>query len=138
MDCIFCKVVEGELPSYKIYEDKRILAFLDINPVNKGHVLVIPKEHFNKLTDAPKDLLKDMIVAVQVIANGVMEAVGAEGFILCVNNGRVSGQLVDHLHFHIIPRFDNDNLNLWPGKTMTNEEMSRISEGIKNILVNKK
>ena len=134
MDCIFCKIIEGELPSYKVYEDKRVLAFLDINPVNKGHVLVVPKEHFNKFTDAPKDLLKDMISVIQNISLGVMDAVGAEGFNLGINNGAVAGQIVHHLHFHIMPRFENDGLNLWTGKTLTEEEMKRTAENIRRSL----
>jgi histidine triad (HIT) family protein len=134
MDCIFCKIVEGELPSAKIYEDKRILAFLDINPVNKGHTLVITKEHYNNLNELPPDLLKDVIMVVQRLSLPIREAVGAEGFNIIVNNGRVAGQLVDHVHFHIIPRLKQDNLHPWPGKTYQENEKERLAENIRKLL----
>lgn len=135
MDCIFCKIVAGELPSANIYEDKRILAFLDLNPVNKGHVLVITKEHYNNLVEVPSDLLKEAIAAVQKISLPVMKAVGADGFNLMVNNGQTAGQLVEHLHFHVIPRFKGDNLHHWPGKTYKENERERIAKTIKELLV---
>jgi len=131
MDCIFCKIVAGELPSAKVYEDKRVLAFMDLNPVNKGHALVIPKDHYQNLTDLPPDLLKEIIQIVQKLANPVIEAVGADGFNLCLNNGEAAGQLVGHVHFHIIPRLKGDNLHPWPGKTYQEGEKERIAEDIK-------
>ncbi|MBU1131428.1 HIT family protein [Patescibacteria group bacterium] len=134
MDCIFCKIIEGELPSAKVYEDKRILAFLDINPVNKGHVLVIPKEHYNNFLELPPDLLKELIVVVQKLSQPIMEAVGADGFNLVLNNGQAAGQLVHHVHFHIIPRFNNDNLHPWPGKTYQENEKERIAASIKELI----
>lgn len=134
MDCIFCKIIEGELPCYKIYEDKRIMAFLDINPVNKGHLLILPKDHYLNFLEAPKDLLKDLVSVSQDLIKAAMEAVGAAGFNLIVNNGRAGGQLVDHLHFHLIPRFADDKLHQWSGKAFTEEEMRRVMENIKKIL----
>jgi histidine triad (HIT) family protein len=134
MDCIFCKIIAGELPSAKVYEDKRIVAFLDINPVNKGHTLIIPKDHYTNLSEIPSDLLKDLIIIAQKLSLPVMEAVGADGFNLTINNGKVAGQLIDHAHFHIIPRFKNDNLHPWPGKTYTENEKVRIAENIKKSL----
>jgi histidine triad (HIT) family protein len=134
MDCIFCKIVEGELPSYKVYEDKRFLAFLDINPVNKGHVLVISKEHYPNFAETPPDVLKDLIAKVQDVSKAIIEALGIKGFNVVNNNGQMAGQLVDHLHFHIIPRMAGDNLHPWPGKTFSDEEMKRVAENIKNQL----
>ncbi|MFA6304857.1 MAG: HIT family protein [Patescibacteria group bacterium] len=134
MDCIFCKIIEGELPCYKVYEDKRILAFLDINPVNKGHVLIIPKEHFNNFLDLPKDLVKDLSSLAQDLAVSVMDAVGAKGFNLVVNNGTEAGQLVGHFHYHIIPRFAEDKLHHWPGKVFSGEEMTRIAVSIRKLI----
>ena len=131
MDCIFCKIIEGELPCYKVYEDKRVIAFLDINPINKGHVLVVPKEHYNNLLDTPKDLLKDLVIVIQKLTPDILEAIGAKDFNVGLNNGRAAGQIVDHVHFHVIPRFVGDNLHHWPGKTLTDEEMKRIAHNIK-------
>ena len=109
MDCIFCKIIEGDLPSYKIYEDKRALAFLDINPVSKGHIVVVPKEHYLNMFDVPPDILKDLVVVSQKLAKISTEALGIKGYNFTVNNGRVAGQVIDHLHFHIIPREFKDN-----------------------------
>ena len=134
MDCIFCKIIEGELPSYKIYEDKRIISFLDINPINKGHLLVMPKEHHRNLADTPADLLKELIDKVQKLSRALTEAIGVKGFNVMVNNGKVAGQMVEHIHFHLIPRFENDNLHPWPGKTLTSEEMQRTAENIKKLI----
>lgn len=134
MDCIFCKIIEGELPSAKVYEDKRIVAFLDINPINKGHTLIIPKEHYNNLNEIPLDLLKELIVVIQKLSRPVMEVVGADGFNLGFNNGQAAGQIVDHVHFHIIPRFKNDNLHPWPGKTYQESEIKRIAESINKLV----
>ncbi|HLD27888.1 MAG TPA: HIT family protein [Patescibacteria group bacterium] len=134
MDCIFCKIVAGELPAYKIYEDKRFLAFLDINPVNKGHVLVIAKEHYQSFAETPHDVLKDLIVKIQDVSKAMTEALGLKGFNVVNNNGAVAGQLVEHLHFHIIPRLAGDNLHPWPGKTFSDEEMKRTAENISKQL----
>ena len=125
MDCIFCKIIEGELPCYKVYEDKRVIAFLDINPINKGHVLVVPKEHYNNLLDTPKDLLKDLTMVVQKLTPDILEAIGAKDFNLGLNNGRAAGQIVDHVHFHVIPRFVGDNLRHWPGDNLTIQQQKR-------------
>ena len=130
MDCIFCKIVAGELPAAKVYEDKRFLAFLDINPINKGHVLVIPKEHHETLTNTPADILKDLIAIVKTLAPAVVSGAGGAGFNLGVNNGKVAGQLVDHVHFHIIPRLDNDNLHPWPGKQYAEGEKESYAQRI--------
>jgi len=136
MDCIFCKIIEGDLPSYKIYEDKRALAFLDINPVSKGHIVVVPKEHYLNMFDVPPDILKDLVVVSQKLAKISTEALGIKGYNFTVNNGRVAGQVIDHLHFHIIPRSEGDNLHLWPGKAFTNEEMRRTADTIKSLTNN--
>jgi len=130
MDCIFCKIIEGELPSDKIYEDKRCLAFLDINPINKGHVLVIPKEHHDNLINLPVDQLKDITTVVKNLSQAVVQGCGAEGFNLVLNNGKAAGQLVDHVHFHIIPRFKKDNLHPWPGKQYQDGEKENYAKRI--------
>ena len=134
MDCIFCKIIEEELPCYKIYEDKRMVAFLDNNPISKGHLLVVPKEHHLNLLDTPIDLLKDVIAIVQKLAVIVIEAVGAKGFNLSVSNGKEAGQTVDHLHFHIIPRFTGDNFHSWSGKALSDDEMKHVAGTIKKLM----
>jgi histidine triad (HIT) family protein len=107
-DCIFCKIVAGEIPSSKVYEDDDILAFMDIQPVVKGHALVIPKRHFPSITDIPDDALKLVIAGVKRIASAQRSALNADGINVTQANGAIAGQVVPHLHFHVIPRFEND------------------------------
>jgi len=133
-DCVFCKIVKGEIPSYKIYEDNKFFAFLDINPMNPGHTLVIPKEHYENLLETPNDVLKGIIVLIKKIAPKILKSVGSKGFNLGSNIGEISGQVVPHLHFHIMPRFENDGHKLWYGKEMPKKEMLKIQDKIKTLL----
>lgn len=134
-DCIFCKIVKGEIPATKIYEDKHLLAFLDIMPINPGHVLVIPKTHFESFTETPDEILKELISVAKKIAPAVMTATGAPAFNLTLNNGKESGQVVPHVHFHIIPRLPNDGYELWQGGGYKDEEeKNHIAASIKDAL----
>ena len=109
-DCIFCRIVDGEIPSYKVYEDEDFLAFLDIRPVNKGHCLVIPKQHFVRVTDMPDQLLARELPLVKMIAQALVQATGISDFDLLNTNGAQAGQVVFHHHMHIIPRKTGDGL----------------------------
>lgn|SRR3989344_8875074 len=134
-DCVFCKIVTGEIPSAKIYEDNEILAFLDIMPVNKGHTLVIPKEHFETLVDIPSKKLQKLIAELYKITNAVIEATNAEGFNVFINNKRVAGQAVPHAHFHIVPRYGNDKVDVrWPQGKYMKGEMEDYKKKIQNFL----
>ena len=115
-DCIFCKIIAGEIPSYKIYEDRDSLAFLDITPINPGHTLVVPKAHYENLLVAPDELAGQLIKVIKKISPAILKGVGAKGFNLGLNAGADAGQVVPHLHWHIMPRFPNDNYELWRGK----------------------
>jgi histidine triad (HIT) family protein len=113
-DCIFCKIIAGQIPCNKIYEDDSVLAFLDIGPVSDGHVLVVPKEHFEKLDQCSDQVIAGVSRCLGKIAKAVVSAVDAEGYNVLCNNGRSAGQLVDHVHFHIIPRNAGDGVfNRW-------------------------
>ena len=103
-DCVFCAIAEGEIPSFKVYEDDLVLAYLDINPFSEGHTLVIPKAHFTGLLDTPPDVLKEIVVRVQKVAAHLKEALPCDGFNVLQNNGAAAGQTVPHIHFHIVPR----------------------------------
>lgn len=133
-ECIFCKIVKGEIPSYKIYEDNKFLAFLDITPINPGHTLVISKEHYPNLLETPDNILSEILVVIKRIAPKILEAVNSKGFNLGLNTNEVSGQVVPHLHFHIMPRFENDGHKLFSGKDLPKEEMLKIQEKIKTLL----
>jgi len=106
-DCVFCAIVAAEIPSFKIYEDDVALAYLDINPCTEGHALVIPKKHVSGLVDAPDEMLAAMMSRVKRIAAHLKEALPCDGFNILQNNGEAAGQSVFHLHFHIVPRYNN-------------------------------
>lgn len=135
MECIFCKIVKGELPCAKIYEDDRILAFLDISPVNKGHILVIAKEHYDNSLETPDELLAEIAKVVKKIAFAQKEALGAAGVNFGINNGAAAGQVIFHTHWHVIPRFKDDGLKLWGSKEYeSDKERDETAEKIKNKL----
>ena len=103
MDCIFCKIIAGEIPSYKVYEDDLVLAFLDINPYNPGHTLIIPKKHTLDIYSIDNEVLMHIMNKARDIAKLVTEKLGADGFTLIQNNGFV--QEVKHFHLHMIPKY---------------------------------
>lgn len=119
--CIFCKIVEGGLPCYRVYEDDKVIAFLDIYPIHAGHVLVVPKSHTVDIFDTPEEELKDMIAAVRKISPAVMKATNADGINMGMNNRPASGQIVMHIHMHVIPRFKGDGLKTWPQRPYNND-----------------
>jgi histidine triad (HIT) family protein len=107
-NCLFCKIIAKEIPAQIVYEDESVIGFLDINPIQPGHTLVVPKIHSSGLHDATTQTLEIVIRATQKIANVLVRALDAEGFNVELNNGAVAGQLIPHLHFHNIPRRVND------------------------------
>ena len=106
--CIFCRIVAGQVPATKVYEDDAVLAFLDIGPVVKGHTLVIPKAHHDLMMQTPPDLLARMMAVVQKVAQAQVAGLDAEGINILQSNGAVAGQEVPHVHLHVIPRFQDD------------------------------
>tara|TARA_Y100000294_G_scaffold146025_1_gene141407 strand:+ start:39 stop:446 length:408 start_codon:yes stop_codon:yes gene_type:complete len=131
-DCIFCKIVSGELPSHKIYEDSDILVFLDINPVNPGHTMVIPKKHYNDLLDIPTELAAKCVEVTKKVAPAVMKAADVDAFHFDINNGAGAGQIIFHTHFHIQPRSKEDGLKLWLGTPTDQDKLAKMAESIKN------
>jgi histidine triad (HIT) family protein len=104
-DCIFCKIINGEIPSAKVYENEHVLAFLDISQVTKGHTLVIPKVHKENIFELTSDIAKNLFEAVPKIANAIKQTYNPVGLNLLNNNGEQAGQTVFHYHLHIIPRY---------------------------------
>jgi histidine triad (HIT) family protein len=133
-ECIFCKIVEGKIPSSKLYEDEHILSFLDIGPVNKGHALIIPKKHFVDLTEIPEKELKELIKVSQKIAIAVEKATNAQGFNIAMNNKPAAGQVVMHAHLHVIPRYKDDGLKLWPQGKYAEGEMEEYRKKISKLI----
>lgn len=107
-DCVFCRIVAGKLPCVRIVEDDDVLAFLDIGPIVKGHALVIPKAHFESLADIPPDLLDRVMRTAQAVAGAQLAGLKADGVNLHQANGAAAGQVVPHLHVHVVPRFNRD------------------------------
>ena len=134
-DCIFCKMVAGQIPVTKIYEDEVVLAFLDIGPISDGHTLVIPKQHFERLHDCPAELLSSFASHLGKIASAGAAAMNSDGYTVLCNNGRAAGQLIDHLHFHIIPRNTGDGVfNRWPAYKYEQGKVDRIAAKIRENL----
>ncbi len=135
-DCIFCKIIAGDSPCTRVHEDAHALAFLDIGPVVKGHTLVVPKIHSDPVTETPPETLQHLIVVVQKIARAQIDGLGADGINVSQANGACAGQVVPHLHFHVIPRFLDDgcSFNWTPGKYDSAEEMTRYSEKMRAAL----
>lgn len=135
MNCVFCKIVSWETPSQRIWEDDKYIAFLDINPINFGHTLVIPREHYSTFHETPDEVLSGMISLAKRIAPAIMQALEADGYNIGVNTGRAAGQAVDHVHIHIIPRYDDDGLRAWHGRERYREgEMGKTARKIKEVL----
>ncbi|OGL60985.1 hypothetical protein A3H10_03335 [Candidatus Uhrbacteria bacterium RIFCSPLOWO2_12_FULL_46_10] len=135
-DCIFCKIIAGEIPSEKVYEDEHVLAFLDIAPVNPGHTLVIPKTHSSDFLDTTESSLIVVVKVLPKIAKAIMWAVGADGFNIGVNNGAAAGQIVPHMHFHVIPRLSGDGYKSWGHRKYGEGEALKIAERIRTSVEN--
>lgn len=131
---LFKKIIAGEIPCEKIYEDEMSFAFLDINPVNPGHALVIPKTWSSGLLDAESEVLRALMLTVQKVAKAVKEATGATGVNIMQNEGATAGQKVFHLHFHVIPRHEGDGFEHWHGHAMSTEDTKTMGERIRGLL----
>ncbi|KAI1847696.1 hypothetical protein JX265_009125 [Neoarthrinium moseri] len=127
--CIFCKIIKGEIPSLKLFESDKTLAFLDVGPLSKGHALVIPKYHGAKLLDIPDDHLGEILPVAKKIAN----ASGATDYNILQNNGRIAHQVVDHVHFHFIPKpNETEGLGIgWPTTKPDMDALKKLSEELK-------
>jgi len=134
-DCIFCKMVAGQIPITKIYEDEVVLAFLDIGPVSDGHTLVVPRQHFGKLHDCPAQLLGQVGSRLGKIAKAIAAGMNSEGYNVLCNSGKAAGQLIEHLHFHIIPRNTGDGVfDHWPAYEYQEGMIEKIAARIRKNL----
>lgn len=131
-DCIFCKVIAEELPSWKVYEDDHTIAFLDITPVSKGHTLVVPKVHCMDFVSAEDACLQSVLKTTQKVARAVLSATNADGCNITTNNGAAAGQSVFHHHWHIIPRFVGDSLTGWPQVPYADGEADEVADKIRS------
>ena len=134
-DCIFCKIIRGEIPCQRVFENEHLLAFLDINPLATGHTVVIPKHHAERLEDLSADQAAELARSFGRLAQAVVLIVGGEGYNILQNNGSAAGQVVPHVHFHIIPRRAGDGLGYrWNAKSAVPDELAQLSERIRTAL----
>ena len=134
-NCIFCKIVKGEIPANKVYEDDTTLAFLDIEPVNLGHSLVIPKKHYVNIYETPEETIAAMMKVVKLLSGAIKKGLKADGINVAMNNDPAAGQIVLHSHIHIIPRIKNDGFGPWRGARKYNEgEKEEIAQKISSAL----
>ncbi len=135
-DCIFCKIIAQEIPSTVVYEDDDVLVFMDIAPIIKGHALVVPKKHYDPVTETPDDVLAKLHSIAKRVAQAQMNGLGADGVNIMQNNGTAAGQEVAHIHVHVIPRFNGDghHWNWNPKKYNDFDEMAELAEKLQNNL----
>lgn len=120
--CIFCKIVRKEAAASIIYEDEKALAFLDVRPINEGHTLIIPKNHYEAIYDAPEDLITHLYKIVKQIAVDLRDVLKAEGITVIQQNGRAAGQEIFHLHIHVVPGYEGQKLTRFRGLPSANRE----------------
>ena len=132
VSCKFCRIVKGLEPSWTVYEDELVMAFLDINPASIGHTLIIPKKHYENIYDISEKELKRVIVIAKRLAGVYREALGASGVNILHASGRDAQQDVFHFHIHLVPRYKNDELNLWyRTQPIRKAELSQITQKIR-------
>lgn len=132
-DCIFCKIVAGEIPSFKVFEDEKVLAFADINPISTGHTLIIPKDHYENLWEIPENELFAVQRASKIIAEAIRTALSPDGVACLQLNGRAVNQVVMHYHFHLIPRASHEpelKMTAWEMVPGDMEAIRKTSEAI--------
>jgi histidine triad (HIT) family protein len=130
-DCIFCKIVAGEIPAVKLAETELAVAFMDIGPISRGHALVVPREHYEDLTAMSPQTAGAIHELAARLAPALKEAVSAEGLNVLQNNGRVAGQVVPHFHVHLIPRWADDGLHWpWPARKADPADLQRIADQV--------
>lgn len=131
-DCIFCKILNNEIPSFTVYEDEDFKAILDIAPATKGHVLIIPKEHSENIFELSNDKAEKLFLVAKKITTALKNILNVSNFNLIQNNGRIAGQTVNHFHLHIIPRYSLDEISLW----VPHENDPSVTENFANEVKN--
>ncbi len=129
-ECVFCKIIKGEITANKIYENKKIFVFLDINPISKGHIIIIPKKHFENIYDIKESYLKEIIIIAKKLSQSIKESLGASGVNILHASGKDAQQSVSHFHIHLIPRYTNDGLDTWPKSNYKESNFEEIKNKI--------
>lgn len=133
MSCIFCKILNGDIPSNKVFENDNFIAILDAFPANEGHTLVIPKKHFENIFEIDEEILKEGYAIAKRIASSIKKSLNIENINILQNNGILAGQTVNHFHIHVIPRLENDTVVMKSTPiSIDNEKIKQIMLDIKN------
>ena len=131
-NCIFCKILAGDIPSYKIYEDEDFSVILDAGPASRGHALILPKEHYKDLYEIPEELAAKAVILAKKLIGPLTKILGADGYNLVQNNGAAAGQTVAHYHLHLIPRYVGDNSGLgWNMGSLDADTAAELLKAIK-------
>ncbi len=134
-DCIFCKIANGEIPSHTVYEDEQFRVIMDVNPVSPGHMLILPKEHYQDLYELPEDTAAAAMQLAKRMAEAVKASLQPDGLNVMQNNGKVAGQTVMHYHLHVIPRYEGvGELAPWEGQSAAQEELRETAAKIQSQL----
>jgi histidine triad (HIT) family protein len=133
-DCLFCRIIKGEIPSQKVYEDPDVFAFLDIQPVNVGHTLIVPKAHYENCAETPDGAMAAVMAVARRVGAAALKATGAHGYNVGINCGKAAGQVIMHTHVHVMPRFEGDGLQHWPKRPVPKEEMDAAAEKMRQTL----
>ncbi len=132
-DCIFCKIISGEIPSRTVYEDESYKAIMDVSPASRGHVIILPKNHAANIYEIPDDEAAGIMIVAKKIALAMKESLACDGINILQNNGETAGQTVFHFHVHVIPRYDGDTVNIkW--KQLENVDIDAACEEIKKAI----
>ena len=134
MNCIFCEIAAGKMDAHHVYEDETHIAILDKYPIQRGHTLVIPRDHHEKIIDLPTDGVSALFSRVPGIARAILKATDADGFNIGQNNGRAANQIIPHVHVHIIPRYEKSR-NPWKSRMIANDgDLKDLAEKIRSLI----
>lgn len=134
-NCVFCKILRGEIPSTQVLQTEHAVAFLDINPLNPGHTLLVPRAHYSQIGELPADLAAAVGALIPALCRAVKAATSAEGLNVILNDGRLAGQTIDHCHWHVIPRHARDSVHWpWPQGKYRGDEISQMQARIEHEL----
>jgi histidine triad (HIT) family protein len=131
-NCIFCRIIQKDIPNAIIYENEKFLAFMDKYPINLGHTLIVPKQHYNNLLDMPTEIVGQMYSLVPILAKAITSVINSDGFNINQNNGKSANQIVPHVHVHIVPRYSAEKIKgQWPTRKIAKmQELQGLAKKI--------
>ncbi|HKR73100.1 MAG TPA: HIT family protein [Candidatus Nitrosocosmicus sp.] len=136
-NCIFCRIIQKDIPNAIIYENDKFLAFMDKYPINHGHTLIVPKQHYGNILEMPAELVGEMYSLIPKLANAITSVIESDGFNINQNNGKSANQIVPHVHVHIVPRYSAEKVKgQWPTRKIAKmQELQNLAQKITESLV---